>query len=174
MTELEKYCGIYSSSEEQWKLYGRENCGAGAMRFMRDWQFKSLLDVGCGHNEFVKNLRKALPAVRAIGVDFACPGADIIAAASALPFADKSFDVLTCFDALEHLEPGEVAPSLSEVARVSGRFCFSICHRASVFLWQGENLHPTVQPEAWWIEQIEMAGGYEIQKDGRYLHGHWR
>jgi hypothetical protein len=173
VTELEKYQGIYSSPEAQWKPYGHENCGAGAMAFMRDWQFDSLLDVGCGHNEFVKNFRKVRPAIRAIGVDFACPGADLIATASALPFADKTFDVLTSFDALEHLEPEEVAPSLAEFARVSRRFCFSICHRASVFLWQGENLHPTVQPEAWWIEQIEATGGREIQKEGRYLHGRW-
>lgn len=173
MTELEKYRGIYSSKELTWQPYGHENCGGGAMRFMKDWKFSSLLDVGCGHNEFVKNLRRSHPELHTVGVDFACPGADLIAPASALPFADKEFDVLTSFDALEHLEPEEVTPSLSEFARVSRRFCFSICHRASVFLWQGENLHPTVQPESWWIEQIALAGGRGVQKEGRYLHGEW-
>jgi ubiquinone/menaquinone biosynthesis C-methylase UbiE len=42
----------------------------------------------------------------------------IEASASALPFADLSFDLSTCLDVIQHLEPGEVETAVRELARV--------------------------------------------------------
>lgn len=170
MTELEKYVQIYARPKE-YPSYGHDNCGKGAWPMIQSWGVTSLIDLGCGHNTFCKRARKEVPSIRAVGVDFACPGADIIADMTGLPIADKSFCVVTAFDVLEHIEPLNVAKVLSECARVAHRFCFSICYRDSVFRWQGETLHPTVQPAPWWIEQILAAGAQSVEKEGRYLYG---
>lgn len=172
LTEKEKYIGIYSSPK--YKHYGREKNfhGKKAIDIVLRWKPKSVIDVGCGYNEFVKQIRNA--GIESIGIDFACPGADMIADAQNLPFKNKQFDTLTSFDMLEHLLPNEVDPVLKEFARVSERFIFSICYRPSVNKWQGENLHPTVMPESQWVESIKQVGGIEIVKEGRYIVGKWK
>jgi hypothetical protein len=75
---------------------------------------------------------------------------------------------------LEHVLPEQVDAVLAEFSRVSRRFVFSISHVPSVIKWQGENLHPTVQPEEWWIHRIMKAGGCSIEKQGRYITGRWQ
>lgn len=169
LTEKEKYIGIYSTGI--YKLYGHSNHGKDALNIVLDWKPKSLLDVGCGYNEFVKQVRES--GITSTGVDFACPGADIIAEAQNLPFSDKQFDVLTAFDVLEHLLPSDVDIVLKEFVRVSERFIFSISYSPSAYKWQGETLHPTVMPEKWWLERIEAAGGVNILKQRRYITGNW-
>ncbi len=46
-------------------------------------------------------------------------GADVIGSITALPFADKSFDVVCAFEVLEHLPFEKLDTSLSELARVA-------------------------------------------------------
>lgn len=171
-TKLEraKYEGIYSSGKLP--RYGHSNHGARALPIVQTWQPESLIDVGCGYNEFVIAARAALPGLAATGVDFACPGADLIADAAALPFKRKTFDALTAFDVLEHVAPEDVDTVLAEFARVSHRFIFSISYVPSVNKWQGQTLHPTVREEAWWLERIRAAGGAPA-KHGHYITGHW-
>jgi SAM-dependent methyltransferase len=171
--EIAKYQGIYSSPEK-FPRYGHSNHGAKAVRILQKWGTPTVLDVGCGYNEFVQQVREAMPNTRAIGIDPACPGADLHAEAVALPFADKEFSVVTSFDMLEHLPECEVEAALAEMARVSTAFIFSISYVPSVNKWQGKTLHPTVRPETWWIEKIMQAGGVHIAHSGRYLTGHWQ
>jgi SAM-dependent methyltransferase len=173
MSELEKYQGIYSDPVRS-RRYGHSNHGAKAVKPLMKWAPASVLDVGCGFNEFVKNLRTLLPTVRSVGVDFACPGADIQASATQMPFDAREFDVLTAFDLLEHLPPEDVENALHEMARVSRRFIFSISYQPSVNKWKGQTLHPTVRPEEWWLEQLARAGAMAIEKWGRYITGYWR
>lgn len=167
MQEIEKYRAIYSDPG-RWPRYGHTNHGRKALPLVEG--ASSVVDVGCGHNEFAKELRGA--GKHAVGVDFACPGADIEAPADALPFGKLDFEVITAFDMLEHLRPEEVRPVLREFARVSRRFVFSISYVPSVYQVKGETLHPTVKPEDWWIARIEEAGG-RVERSGRYLHGEW-
>jgi len=171
MTELDKYQGIYSSGAIP--KYGHSNHGSRAMGILQKWLPTSLLDVGCGYNEFVQGFHTACPEVRAIGVDFACPGADLIAPVTQLPYRNKEWDVVTSFDMLEHLTSDEVDTALAEMARVSSRFIVSISYVASVNKWKGENLHPTVRPEEWWITRLMRAGAIAIKKQGRYITGQW-
>ena len=170
MTEREKYEGIYSCGTMP--RYGHSNHGAQALPILQSWNPTSLIDIGCGYNEFVIKARRLIPGMRATGVDFACPGADIIADAVTLPFPRKSFDVLTAFDMLEHLLPEQVDTVLAEFARVSDRFIFSINYTPSVNKWKRQTLHPTVREKPWWIERIKAAGGIP-SKHGHYITGHW-
>jgi SAM-dependent methyltransferase len=94
-----------------------------------------------------------------------------------VPLAGGIADVVTSFDALEHLLPEDVDPVLAEmrrVARPGGHFIFSICTRPSRITVDGQNLHPTVRPLDWWIERIARVGAVEtVGTSGRYLTGTW-
>jgi SAM-dependent methyltransferase len=147
-------------------LYGSGNHGAEATRWVKGLH---VLDVGCGNNAFIRGVREL--GTGGVGVDVANPGADVMAAAHALPFPDHTFDVVTSFDMLEHLVPGEVDEVLAEFARVSWRYIFTICHRDSRGRCNGETLHPTVQPRRWWMERIGRLG--TCKEHDRFVMGEW-
>jgi SAM-dependent methyltransferase len=169
--EQAKYRAIYSNGTHA--RYGHSNHGARSLKMLMKWKPRSVLDVGCGWNEFAATARKHLAVTRVVGVDFACPGADVVAAATRLPFADKEFDVVTSFDMLEHLPPDEVDAALAEMARVSERFVVSISYRQSRQTWKGEPLHQTVKNEEWWVTRLMGAGALGIGKESVYITGRW-
>jgi SAM-dependent methyltransferase len=85
---------------------------------------RSVLDAGCGEGEMLR--RGVLPAaVRPVCLDFrAAPLAEITGPSRvrgsvlALPFAARSFDMVTCLEVLEHLEhPAAAVRELASVAR---------------------------------------------------------
>jgi len=94
-----KYDKLYSKPTE----YGRTNHGHPYLE--RALKFKSILDVGCGYNDFLKEVRDYNKTtgqydqkIWSIGVDFSCPGADELADILHLPFKDNSFELVTAFD----------------------------------------------------------------------------
>lgn len=171
--EREKYLGLYGSGSAP--RYGHSNHGGGSLRLLAKWQPASVLDIGCGYNEFARQVRAQHPEARVMGIDFACPGADLQAdLATGLPWADGEWDLATAFDVLEHLRPEQVDAALAEMARVSRRFCVSIAYQDSVIRWKGQTLHPTVRPESWWVTRLMRAGAIGIGSQGRYLYGTWQ
>jgi len=79
----------------------------------------SLLDAGCGEAEMLR--RNALPAgLRPVLLDRnSDSAARVLGSVTALPFAPRSFDVVTCLEVLEHLD--DPAAAVRELARVSRR-----------------------------------------------------
>jgi SAM-dependent methyltransferase len=91
-----------------------------------------------------------------------------------VPLAGGIADVVTSFDALEHLLPEDVDPVLGEMRRIGrpgGRFIFSICTRPSRITVDGQNLHPTPRPMEWWVERVGRVGS--VESAGRYVAGVW-
>jgi SAM-dependent methyltransferase len=135
--------------------YGGTNHGRHAYAQVLSWQPRFVVDFGCGRNDFIRELRRR--GVDGLGTDFANDEADIIASMHCVPLAAGIADVVTSFDALEHLLLEDVDPVLAEMRRVGRpdcRFIFSICTRPSRITVDGENLHPTVRPIDWWLERI--------------------
>lgn len=174
--ERQKYETIYS--DERYRRYGTLNHGSAALEWLLAQKPLSVCDVGTGRGQFPRTLKEAgVPFV--IGIDFALPkGLDDEgpglrfrrAPAHSLPLLDDEVEWLTSFDTLEHLVPGEVEEVLTEFKRVASKgWLFSVAYRPSKILVNGENLHPTVKPEEWWVETIERISGSKVEKWKHYL-----
>ena len=115
------------------------------------------------------------------------------ATATQLPFANASFDAVLSTDVLEHLEPPDVPQAVREVARVARTWLvLKISNRAetvrmdrtiaphgvgrkdtfatAVHKRTGHvlppQLHTTVQPPRWWIDQFATVGFREHHQVG--------
>ena len=92
----------------------------------------SFLDAGCGEGFVARVLRRRLPDLELTGCDLSPAAARLAAAQNpaarfaaasllALPFPDGAFDVVGCFEVLEHLPAGAPDRALRELARVARR-----------------------------------------------------
>jgi trans-aconitate methyltransferase len=98
-------------------------------RLLDSLDFSSVLDVGCGEGSALAHLHGRYPSVRLAGIDVTaeavararanCPYASFrVGDVSAVP-AGERFDLVTCFDVLEHVV--DDAALLRGLAAVSGR-----------------------------------------------------
>jgi len=186
-----------NSSDSVSKLYnyGHGNTGKAFIQPLLDLNLKSILDVGCGFNEFCHDLvvntplgevprsdedwrahlnarmksgefnGEGLPEIDifAVGVDCACPGADVIASAVELPFCDNSFEMISSFDCMEHIAEEEIEQVINELHRVSSKHIFLQIdladHGTKI---DGELLHVTLRERDWWNDMIEKKFKIEI------------
>ncbi len=87
-----------------------------------------LLDVGCGTGFSMKWLREQFTTAEVFGVDLFYEAAELwklndihtaaVASINALPFADNTFDLVTCFDVIYQLSQAAAAQAVNEIARV--------------------------------------------------------
>lgn len=152
--------------------YGHSNHGEGHLAEILADNPASVLDAGCGHNEFAQALRAR--GIKAWGVDFACPSADEIVDLLSMPYRNNEWDYLTAWDVLEHLRPEQVHKALAEMARVSMRFGFTIAHSDSYHRLDGRTLHPTVENEEWWRDAIMKHAESVTRTDSGVWKGVWR
>ena len=91
---------------------------------------RTALDVASGGGHVTRRLREA--GIQVVSSD-PSPGmaADVLCRAEDIPFADKSFDVVTCRLAAHHLP--DVEAGLAEMARVAGDLVLVVDN-----LWLGE------------------------------------
>lgn len=114
----------------------------------------SVLDVGGGRGDFIEWCRGR--GCRGVHNEDPAFGGD------RLPYLidihDKSFDLVTCFDVLEHIPTRDVGMSLTTLETIATRHvCLSICWDEE---WRGTeggelvNVHLTLEGPDWWDEQI--------------------
>jgi len=129
------------------------------------------LDVGCGVGFALALLRSPYFGLEAHGCDVSGVAVEaarrrigaervaLIEEGGRLPFEDASFDLVTCFDVLEHLDEDDLPRLADEMARVrapSGVALYTISLRpAASEDHNGDNLHRTVQPVQWWIDLLD-------------------
>ena len=141
----------------KWLKYGHSFEGRKHIKNILALRPKSVIDIGCGGNEFCNHLKKRkryfFSKKKFVGVDIACPSADIIAPAHNIPTVrDKEFDLCTSFDCIEHIPEEEMNAAFKEFKRISNRVFLQICLESSPTTIDGENLHVCIKPEKWWIK----------------------
>jgi SAM-dependent methyltransferase len=171
--ERSKYLWLSLRPATRGIKYGESNHGAEAIPFVCSLKPRFVIDFGCGRNNFINTLRGI--GIDGLGVDFAFPEADLLQAMHNTGLAPSMADVVTSFDALEHLLPEDVDPVFEEmrrVARPQSKFIFSICTRPSRITVAGEGLHLTVRPLDWWLNRIKRIGTVSTYNfKGRYIFG---
>lgn len=171
--ERKKYVALAARPAASGTGYGSTNHGAAALPVVQRLKPRLVVDFGCGRNDFIGALRRI--GIDGLGIDFAFPDADIPRAMHKTGLLDGVADVVTSFDALEHLLPEDVDAVLAEMRRVArprATFVFSICTRPSRTTVAGEGLHPTVRPLAWWLDRFGQVGTVTTPKaEGRYIVG---
>jgi len=91
---------------------------------------RTFLDAGCGEGFVARRILDAAPDIVLTGCDVSAAALEIAANANVgtrfvagsivdLPFPDRSFDVVGCFEVLEHLPDDLPRQALSELARVA-------------------------------------------------------
>jgi uncharacterized Rossmann fold enzyme len=126
--------------------------------FLPEIDGASLLDVGTGRGETLDIARKCgfttahgtetVPALLGLDITYGL--------LPYLPHSNDAYEVVTCFEVLEHLLPEDVVPALRELARVARRTLIvstaTYSHRVS-----GVELHPSHRSEDEWLETIRTA-----------------
>jgi ubiquinone/menaquinone biosynthesis C-methylase UbiE len=169
----------YSKSFE----YGKFSHGLPHLQLLLDFNPESWLDVGCGYNTLIKEVREKY-VKDSWGIDFACPVADQVCDVLDLPFFDKRWDLVTAFDVMEHIYPDDVDKALQEMRRVSKRFAYTICFKKAQLEHKGLNAHATIMSRADWYKKIDENGGDIIaienskfrssHRSNEFISGEWR
>ena len=117
------------------------------LRIVRSHNVNSLLDFGCGKGKLIDTL-----PVEAEGYDPA------IEKYKHLP--QKSFDMVTCTDVLEHIDVGQLDGVLKQILSFDPEVCFFVISNrlAHQILPDGTNAHKIVESPEWWESKLQFVG----------------
>jgi len=132
-----------------------------------DWilnktEIQTHLDTSAGRGEIVEFMRSK--NINSIGTDIVdsllVPDKIIFAWSNDLPFEDKSFDLLTNLDAMEHYLPEQTEEIIEEFCRVTKKYIyFAISNVNSVH--KGNDLHINKKPYEEWFKILSNYGKVE-------------
>ena len=97
--------GKYLWLRKAFPKYGSSNHGSRAYNKILNFKPQTIIDLGCGDNSFLKKFSED---IKTIGVDFVHEDADVLRPMHDTRIESNTADVVTSFDALEHLIPEEV------------------------------------------------------------------
>lgn len=131
-------------------------------RVIRELEFHSVLDFGCGPGHCVRRFLEA--GKLAVGVDVSkvaidhCPETCVlISEGRRLDWPDRSFDLVFASDVLEHLPEDQAVAMVADLERLTRRWLVaSICFRPSECLPELQ-WHATIQPREWWEARFRLS-----------------
>lgn len=133
-----------------------------------------VIDVGCAYGYLLRHLRKRGFDCR--GIDFSRYALDNAPddvktylswfdLTSAATWCDKfgrrsQFELVTCFETLEHIPEQSVQQALWNLKKLmarGGTLVSTICTDLQPD-WDTDPTHVTIKPREWWVEQLAQAG----------------
>jgi 2-polyprenyl-3-methyl-5-hydroxy-6-metoxy-1,4-benzoquinol methylase len=163
--ELDKYREVYAKHEAYRMSAGRLEA---AKRLVFE-HTGSLLDVSCGRGEFLKAARDSDLFDVVMGTETVpalCNDSVIQAEITSLPFEVKSFDVVTCFDVIEHVLEQDIVPGLKELERVCrGTIIISAADYSD--MWDGVEMHPSARPYSEWDKLFRETFSGRVRHVGK-------
>lgn len=116
----------------------------------------TLLDVSTGRGEVLSLARSLGWIARGTEVVDALLGPDVVyATAWALPFPDRSFNLVSCLDVMEHLLPEDAEPTVRELGRITkSRLVLTISNKKSKI--SGVEYHVNRRPYPEWDGDIRL------------------
>lgn len=114
-----------------------------------------ILDVGSGNKPYLELFKPF--SQKYVGVDIDSRVADIVAKAEKLPLKDASFDLVLCFQTLEHCQdPQKVIAEIYRILKMGGQVILSthgawMYHPAphDFYRWTGEGLERLFRKFSW-------------------------
>ena len=138
--------------------------------------FSSVLDAGAanckvtraflGAGKSVKSVELSSYVLQRFCSDLVADGTAYNAAVHELDmFSSGQFDFVFCADVLEHVPQANVEETLAQFARVGTKYFFFVIHDApaqkdkkSLTKDSKYKIHETVEPRAWWLENLAKFG----------------
>ena len=135
-----------------------------------------VLDIGCAEGIFPYLFNRKYN-IKCFGIDLTIDKNKIIsnkyfvrADARALPFKNKTFDLITAIEVLEHIEKGEIDTVIGEISRVikSSGFVFittptPLEQLIRSMLGKACKDHKTIQSKNFWIKKFKSYGFYILE-----------
>ena len=126
---LDYYRRLDEAERGHWYHRGMEQLAVALLGGRLSGTGQALLDAGCGTGGFLRFARGLGVFDRLCGIDVSpdaielargeLPEAELhVGPLTAVPFPNASFDLVTLNDVLQHIDEGEVEPSLRELRRV--------------------------------------------------------
>jgi ubiquinone/menaquinone biosynthesis C-methylase UbiE len=133
----------------------------------------NMLDVGCGRGYWLNLMAEKFPNIELTGVDFFDDvplnrAKYVRGNVEALPFPDKSFDVVTCQHTIEHLK--NLPKAIEEMKRVARKqiIIATPCQR---YYFYTLDLHIHFFPNEYSVSSLLGLKDYECKKiDGDWLY----
>ena len=128
--------------------------------FVKKYDPKTVLDIGCGIGYFVEFLRKN--GISATGIDSAPDLGHfwgkkqyfLQGDATKLPFEDNSFDLVFSSDFFEHVPEDKIDDVANEMKRVSKVVLARVAYEAKLDKIQAR-YHVTNKPKEWWENKLK-------------------
>lgn len=156
--------------------YGSSNHGE---RFLCEaGLYQCVIDIGCGDNSFINQLKERFTPAIAVGADLSHPDADYVIDITQDHAVSGRYDLATAFDVMEHLRPSQVDQALENISRISDKFLFTISFRESMHTVNGEPLHMTVESPGWWLDKLHNYADFILfetfSEDDGIFRGAWK
>lgn len=148
--------------------------------------FKKILDDGCASGAMANEISKIFPKAKITGIDVYDKAIKfgktnyphinlMVADAHKLPFKNKTFDLIVCYETIEHVvDPVKVLQEIKRVLKSSGtaivamdsgnttfRIVWWVWEKTAGKVWQNAHLHPFRHQE---LEKVIKKAGLKIVK----------
>ena len=175
---FEHNCGTPYGQRKDWlAAYNRI-----ADAILRDIQPKTMLDAGCAYGYMIEVMRQR--GIECWGIDISEHAIQSVnpdvqpycRVASVLDPLPQKYDLITCFEVVEHMPPGQGEQAIANLCQFSDDIVF-----CSSPIDYKEATHLNVQPVEYWAEQFAIQGFFrDVDFDGsaivswaaRYLRIH--